>query len=511
MALTMLLLVACSKNHGAKGGDDGSGFADDSDVVNDTGTQDDSGPVVDDDHDDDGWDDDDDCDDDDPQVHPEAEEQCLNGIDDDCNTVIDRCDLCSQTLTVVAYDWSGWSYLAVDILQTSEQSAAWTIAANGDDKDAIYVMSGRADEPWPAATIGFAGLSAPMDLATRSDLNGDGSDDLIIAGSGSDGEDATSWIFSSPIPDGGLESDQADAMLLGTPDSGGAPMVEALPLLTIGVGEVTDAAIVADAAGTWIVPGPVSGTVTLSADPRILTVADRPYALRSMDLNGDGTRDLLLGGADASETPPAHDRAVRIFLGPLGDALDATNDDRAWTDTRDIGFALATGDFDGDGREDAFVALGHCFLEEPCAASLLTNESAEGDPEEAAASTVLAGEESPLEIIGLDAADFDSDGVADLVVTQPYFGYFDDPARQGRLSILLGPFSGTHSVSDDANVQVSSCKESWERLGADLAIGDYDGDGHPDVLTTSALFGVNLQEVLGGMVRVMPSTSFVEL
>ena len=42
-----------------------------------------------DDVDDDGWTDDEDCDDSDPDVNPEADEICDDGIDNDCDGLID--------------------------------------------------------------------------------------------------------------------------------------------------------------------------------------------------------------------------------------------------------------------------------------------------------------------------------------------------------------------------------------------------------------------------------------
>jgi hypothetical protein len=464
--------------------------------------------VVDDDRDDDGWALDDDCDDANPNVHPGAAEQCLNGIDDDCNTVIDQCDLCSQNVTSVSYGWTG-SLVAVDMLETSDESAAWVVGGTDLDVAKGPVIALRSDASSPHAWVDFDAAGIPEALATHSDLDGDAIDDLAVSGTAVDGAGAA-WVFSSPIPDGGTAAEQADTTLIGWPNRAFGKVYSVPAIATTETGPM-DALIVADAVGAWLVQGPLSANIDLSTDTRVRPVADRPYIAAATDFDGDGTNDMILGGADATETAPPNDGAIRVFLGPLAaESLDATTDDLAWVDPGDIGSGLATGDFDGDGRDDAFATGSSCLTNEICELSLLTYESPNGPYIEASSATVTGSAAFALAVLAAD--DFDIDGVADLVVGEPYEANekgWGGPSH-GRISIISGPFVGVYSLPDDATADVSSCKESWEMLAWDLATGDYDRDGAPDVLAGGLLMTDQFQSIVGGVVRVMPSTSFVE-
>ena len=509
MALTMLLLIACSSNHDSPGGDTGPGFGDDSDSATDSTVPNDSGSAADDDHDDDGWAADVDCDDTDPNVHPEADEHCLNGIDDDCNAVVDHCDLCTQIVAASEYDWTGWSYGGVEMLETSDQTAVWALGASADGHKGNYAVGLRADAPLPATVIELDDGTVPRALATRTDMNGDGIDDLVIAGS-VDVDHSAGWIFSSPISDGSIDADQADASFVGGPDGSWA-WVTSLSALAVSSTDPADGVFVGDGLGGWIVPGPLSGAIDLYDDPRVLPVADHPSDAATTDLDGDGTRDLLIGEADASETKRAHDWAIRVFFGPLPAAsLDDGNADHSWVDLDAVGYQLATGDFDGDGRGDVFAGSGGCLTKDECRLFLLTQDSTKGSLNEAAAATVLGT--VPFLMGSIESADFDLDGVSDLVVDE-WYHWSEGPGAEhhadSRVSVLLGPFADGESLFDDANARVSLCKEA-ESLAGDVTTGDYDRDGMPDIATWSVLFTENFESSRGGMVQIMPSTLFVE-
>ncbi len=108
----------------------------------------------------------------------------------------------------------------------------------------------------------------------------------------------------------------------------------------------------------------LSGTVAVfqgGGRPRLVTLLAGEnamdkfgYALASGDLNGDGIPDLAVGAPFHSPTPALYQRgAVYIFFGPDFKATAAVKIP-ATTTFGGIGFSLATGDLNGDGIDDLF-------------------------------------------------------------------------------------------------------------------------------------------------------------
>jgi hypothetical protein len=493
----MLLLVACSRDRHPPG-DDAPGIADDSESATDTAPPDDSGSIG--DVDDDGWDADADCDDTDPNVHPEAEEKCLNGIDDDCNGTVDHCDLCNQNLTAFSFDWVG-GVREIAVLETSDDAEVW-IAGWGDHHvSGSFVMSARAGL-WPASAIHFESEEVPLGLATRSDLDGDGLEDLVVAG-GRVYEDAKAWIFSSPVVAADMEAAAADGIVHG-PTDGAFYDVEALPGLAATNGLV-DGLFFLGTYESWVTTRPLTGSVEIEPDSE--EVPGHPVAAASVDIDGDGLNDLVLGGAELEgDTKWVNDREMRLYVSPLPETLDETTADQSWVDIG-AGGELVPGDFDGDGRGDVIAAGGHCTNDEPCPFYLVTGGSVSGRL--TAVATASFGPSMAFGALALDSGDLDGDDVADLIIAEAR--RLDEFTDDGIVSILSGPLSGAYSVAEDANAVVRSCKESFEIFPPLVTAGDYDRDGRSDVVTASILFTEGFGTNIGARVRVMPSTQFVEL
>ncbi|MFD7441251.1 FG-GAP-like repeat-containing protein [Streptomyces sp. NPDC059909] len=304
-------------------------------------------------------------------------------------------------------------------------------------------------------------------------------------------------------------------------------MVAGLPKTASGAGRVT------------VVPGTVDGpstTVRKSIDQNSAGVPDSVepgdgFGTSSAwaDYNGDGHADLFIGtpGEDASGLTDTG--SVTILYGPgLTSGTSAMAPLANRTSGDKFGSALATGDFNADGKADVLTvapgkpgrwwALSNGSLPKSGylgttahTAAVLYASAASGDFNndgytDAAVSyrdtagvgrlLWLKGSADGLVRVGildarggrsLAAGDLNGDGYTDLAVGQPSAAESGHTANGGAVTAVFGSSTGLTSTGRKTFGQdtsgVPDTGETGDDMGASVSIGDVNLDGYGDILT----------------------------
>jgi hypothetical protein len=324
-------------------------------------------------------------------------------------------------------------------------------------------------------------------VGTAGDVNGDGFADVIVGAPDYSSTDPPNRLGRVYVYFGGRAADSTPDLVitgetaLGSGSWGLGRYIGSADLNHDGFSDV----ILGESAfgGVRVFFGGPSlvGQKLASSANLIVSGSGCPGPIASADVNGDGTDDLILGdqcyrvpGTGSTRTG----RAYVFFGGPLlvGQKAPSTADvifDAASVGDG-LGYAVAAGDVNGDGRPDVIVSSFNKTIAYIFFGGLL------GGTKNASNADMTVVDNTSSFGFSLASADLNSDGFADVIVGSPAL-YYDG---SGYVSIFFGGTQGgLHYPSDVLLV--------GEYRGFGQAVssaGDVDGDGFRDLILGDYLY-----------------------
>ena len=447
-----------------------------------------------------------DCDDGDLSSNPGATEICEDGADNDCDGTANQCipasgDTEDAAVTLNAEnqdDRMGYDVALVDLDGDGYQDViSGAPFYSSGDPGRVYVSYGAATLSSSLSTYFYGPTNsyAGFALDRAGDVDGDGTDDLIIGAyastesasrvyvvlgstAGHSGGNAlTSEIaFSggaklgySVAGGGDVDGDGYDDLLMGsrTTDSSGAVY------LVYGSSSLTGGSV-------------SSETVVTSSQSSALFGYIGTLAMVG-DLDGDGYDEAALGAYRYEVSD--NEGAVGVIYGsasgwssgsfPSGvDAYVTADEETAY-----LHRTAPVGDLDDDGYDD--LAMGAPFANSYRGEVYLFYGSAtqmSGSYDSGDADSEWRGEmESDYLGRSLSGGDVDGDGRSDLLLGAN--GNDDGGSSAGSTYVVLGgAYAGSHRIEDSAVATWVGGGSNYNS-GWALAAGDANGDGYADVLT----------------------------
>ncbi len=429
-----------------------------------------------------------DCDDADEYVSPGAREVCEDGADQDCDGLDVHCPFTGSIslgdADASVYGARSSSQVGDGVIHCGDldDDGLDDVMVTGDDSIDrgevwLFVSALTGSNSTGSADMHSQGGSSADALGIQQgngagarDLNGDGSDDLVIGAAGDDlgaTNAGTISVFYGPVPLGELDpTGDADYLYRGAAsyDFAGNSVALLDDMTSDRYGELLIGAYGADGGGS------LAGAAYVNFAP-----------LGSYSSSGTslGFSDVVLQGEDASDS---------------------------------FGWSVASaGDWDGDGLDDVLVGAygddsggsdaGAAYIFTGLSAGAVDASAAEYKVYGEAAGDRLAYRLSPM-------GDADADGYADIVVS----AYTNDGGGTdaGAVYIVPGNASGSASISA-VGIEITGV-DTGDNAGYSVSGGgDMDGDGWTDLLIGAWLNSASANDAGAAYLVYGPFTGPVDL
>jgi hypothetical protein len=237
-----------------------------------------------------------------------------------------------------------------------------------------------------------------------------------------------------------------------------------------------------------------------------------PTALAAGDVNGDGFRDLIAADSTLTASGRAGAGVVYVVFGgaqffatPVRDfalsqfsmkILGATAGDDTGGSLMFGGLlskGLACGDLDNDGIADMAIGAHLANMNSKTDSGVV--RILRGRTSYTAGTTIDLATQSDAQILGNEEGgelgtaivigDLNGDNISDLVLGEEY-GSISAFSSHGKVFIMWGrsPFPSLNLSTQSPDVQIRG-KVSWDQLGTEVALADFNADGRLDLLATA--------------------------
>jgi hypothetical protein len=319
----------------------------------------------------------------------------------------------------------------------------------------VSILPGNGDGTFQSP-LQYKPTSQPYWWMTLADMNGDGQPDLVF----------TNTTTRAPAQVG---------VMLGNADGTFQAAV------TYGTGQMPRSPVLADLNGDGVTDLVVANAGTSSDISVLLGNGDgtfqaavnyrAAFGVKSVavgDVNGDGKPDLVVGNFIAGN--------LLLYLGNGDGSFQAA---RPVPVTLGAGSYVSLGDFNNDGKLDvAVIGFGISIL--------LGNGDGTFKASGIFGPGSLNADAGPIAV-----ADLNGDGNLDLVVAASNVDGTGPFNTKGNVSVLLGNGNGTFKPNVDYTIGAAA---------ASIAIGDLNGDGKPDLIVSDLATGATLTR---GVVAVL--------
>lgn len=449
-----------------------------------------------------------DCDDSDPAVHPEAEEQCGDGIDNNCDGTgcpytgsWSEADAAHRYRPYGVYGSVGQGVVAADLDADGQQETLLSAPTHLTDRGAVYrvqdPLNREVDLLTAAEWVGEDGDHLGGALLVGGDLSGDGASDAVL---GAPQHLETAARVALPLAGrvyllaaesgGGQAEDLAWAILEGEdeemlgsalavlPDAGGDGQMD----LALGSHRIRAASSGDVTGGVYLITEPSAGRAIASEQAEARITGEQALDafgsdVAAWDAGGDGLAELTVGAAWAFRPGSMSEYPGVVYTFPAelsGDVSAADAEVHLVGDDSNDHFGVrcvSVPDVDGDGYEELLVAANDdedesapyvVLIDGPLLGGVYTATDL-GVRIDAFGSSSLAG-------LSMGAWDLDADALADPVIGEP---------DASEVHAFYAPLEGSYELTD-ADVRIEAASE--DALGWGLAGARVDADAAFDLL-----------------------------